>query len=436
MFKNFFPFLMLLVSLSCSLTAAVDLNHPLKLFELVNIALENNPATRQAWWNAHRAAAALGSARSAYYPVIGIDAHLSNGRDFRFINGPDVNYTIVGADLTLSMMLYDFGERDANLTAAKQALVAANWLTDWTLQKVIIQVLENTYTALNQQESLLAAKISLEDAELLLNAAKELNAAGLKPITDVFTAQGQYSQMIMEVIFEKGSFDIHMAKLSSSIGLPADTHIDLAPIRGIPLPQKQETAFLIDLAMQQRSDLIAKQARLAESRSTLRGTQLSYRPKLSLSGKAGANHALHDKANAGQYQLRVNLEIPLFDGFDHVYKNRMAFADLKMSAEELSQLELDIALEVLTYSRTLEAAQEMLPFAEDNLTYTEKAYDGVLEKYKAGKESMTEVSSALRQLAIARKRLSDVRTKVLVAAANLAYATGTLTPYLETPCTK
>lgn len=436
MFKKFSFALLLFTSLSLDLPASVNLDHPLKMYELLDIALENTPSTRQAWWNANRAAAALGSARSAYYPVIGIDTHVSNGRDFKFINGPDVDYTIVGADLTLSLLLYDCGERDASLMAAKQALAAANWQTDWAIQKVLIQVLENTYTSLNLQDSLQAAKISLEDADLMLNSAKELNAAGLKPITDVYTAQAQHSQISMEIIFEKGSLDIQMAKLSSSLGLPANTGLTLAPICEIPLPSKLDTAYLIDLALRQRTDLIAKQARLAQARSTWKSTQLSYRPKLSFSGRGGANHAVHDKADAAQYQVRLNLELPLFDGFDHIYRNRMAFADAKITAEELSQLELDIALEVLTYSRTLESAQEMLPFAEDYLKNTELAYEGMLEKYRAGKETITEVSTALRQLAIARKRFSDVRTKLLVASANLAYATGTLTPYLETPCKK
>lgn len=436
MLTNFFSSLLLFVVLSGSLTATLDLGHPLTPVELVDIALENNPSTRQAWWNAKRAAAALGSARSAYYPVVGLDIHVTNGRDFKFINGPDVNYTIVGADLTLSMLLFDCGVRGANLDATKSSLIAANWHTDWSLQKVLIQVLENTYTTLNLQESLQAAKISLEDATLLLDAAKQLNAAGLSSITDVYTSQAQHSQMTMEVIFERASLDIQMAKLSSSLGLSADTTFLLAPIREIPLPPKQDIAYLIDLSLQQRADLMAKQARLAESRALQKSAQLAYRPKFLFSGRGGANHAVNDKANAAQYQVRLNLEIPLFEGFDRIYQKRMAFADTKITAEELSQLELNIALEVLTYSRTLEAAQEMLPFAEDNLKNAEKAYEGTLEKYKAGKERITEVSTALRQLAAARLLFSDVRTKLLVAAANLAYATGTLTPYLETPCTK
>lgn len=419
-----------------SASASLDLNHPLHLAELIDIAMENNPETRQAWWHANRAAAAFGSSRSAYYPTIGLEANVRNGRDFKFINGPDTNYTIIGADLTLSMLLYDFGERTANVDAAKNALLAANWQTDWVLQKVLIRVLENAYSTLHLQETWEAAKISSEDAALMLNAARQLNAAGLTPVTDVYTSQAQHSQMIMEVIQQKSALEIEKGKLASSLGLPAETAFQIAPIATLAIPPKEQTTNLVAVAMQQRSDLMAKQARLAESRAKQKSTKLAYRPKLTLSGRGGANHALHDKANAAQYQVSLNLEIPLFDGFDHIYQNRMAYADTEISAQELSQLELDIALEVLTYGKSLEAAQEMLPYADDNLKNASQAYEGVLEKYQAGKESIAEVSNALRQLASARIRYSDVRTKLLVAAANLAYATGTLTPYMEMPCLK
>lgn len=434
--KTFIIFSLLCCCCSHSLSATVDLNHPLNLAELIDIAMENNPETRQAWWHANRAAAALGSSRSAYYPTIGLETNVSNGRDFKFINGPDTSYTIVGADLTLSMLLYDFGERAANVDAAKNALLAANWQTDWVLQKVLIRVLENAYSTLHLQETLQAATISSEDAELMLDAARQLNAAGLTPITDVYTSQAQLSQMFMEVIQHRSALDIEKGKLASSLGIPAETALQLAPIVNLSIPPREQSVNLIAMAMQQRSDLMAKQARLAESRARQKSSERAFRPKLTVSGRGGANHALHDKANAAQYQVSLNLEIPLFDGFDHIYQNRMAFADTKISAQELSQLELDIALEVLTYSKNLEAAQEMLPYADDNLKNASKAYEGVLEKYKAGKEGIAELSNALRQLASARIRYSDVRTKLLVAAANLAYATGTLTPYMETPCLK
>lgn len=409
-----------------ALTASVDLTRPLSLGEMVSIAMENHPETRQAWWNAQRAAAAVGSAKSAYYPQVDINANASHGRDFKFINGPDATYTIVGADLVLSMILLDFGARSADLSAAKMALSAANWQTDWTLQKVMVRVLENGYAALYAQEALEAVMVSHKEAERLRDISKELNRAGLSPISDVYTTQSTLAEMNMKVSEHRAQLDIHKGKLATSLGLDADTALQIAPISDLSTIPNGQTAELIALAKQRRADLQAKHARLKESLFRLDQARAAYRPKLSLSGRGGGDHAVHDKANGAHYQIALNLDVPLFNGFDTMYRNRMAYADMELSKGDLAELELEISLEVLTYSRSLQAAQEMLSSADDYLDNAGKAYEGVLEKYKVGEASITTVSDALQQLANARLRYSDVRTQLLVSMANLAYATGTL----------
>jgi outer membrane protein len=414
--------------------ASSDLDHPLTVTELVAIALENHPSTKQAWWNANRAAAALGSAKSAYYPSVDLKTFITHGKDFKFINGPNTSFTIIGADLLLSMMLYDFGERSADVKAAKMSLLAANWQVDWNIQKVMIGVLETAYAMLHAQENLLAARISLDDTDRLLNAAVELNRAGLSPISDVYTARAAFAQMKMELTKQKSLRAIQNGKLAASLGISADVPLELVAVDQIQPSQTQQTAELISLAYRQRADLMAKQAKLSESFANQAKTRASYRPKLSLSGRGGANHAFHDKTNAMQYEITLNLGIPLFDGFETMYQNRVAFADAQISMEELAELELNISLEVLTNSQLLEAAQEMLPDADEDLKNSIKAYESVLEKYKAGRERIAEVSNALRQLAAARVRYSDVKTQWLIAVGKLAYATGTLAPYLEKRC--
>lgn len=418
---------------SCAATLQ-NLNHPLTLTELVGIALENNPSTSAAWWNARRAAAAVGSAKSAYYPHVDFESTVRNGRDFKSINGPDVNYTIVGADLVLSMILYDSGERNANVNAAQQALMAANWQADRNIQRVMVRVLENAYATLHAQEVLQAGQFSLEDAEKVWNTARELNRVGLSSISDVYTAQATLSQMKMELSLQKAQLEIQRGKLAASLGLIATQPLELAPLNITQAPRPEQTEHLINIANRQRTDLMAKQAQLNQSYYRYDQSRASYGPKLVLGGRGGANHAFHNRENGGQYQLALNLNVPIFTGFEATYQNRMAYADINLSKAELADLQLEIALEVLTQSSYLEAAQEMLPHAEDNLNNSLKAYEGMLAKYKAGTEGITEVSIAQRQLAAARVRYSDVKTRWLVSIANLAYATGTLTPQTETPC--
>lgn len=437
--QNFMLYRLLLIfilAFASFLHAEIDFDHPMTLSELVDVALENNPSTSKAWWNANRAAAAVGRAKSAYYPQAALEANATNGRYFKFINGPDTSYTIVGADLVVSMLLYDFGERCANVESARMALIAASWQTDWNIQRVMVRVLENAYATLYAQAVVDAAAISCLDAERILNIAKELNRAGLSPISDVYTSQATLSQMRMDLSQQRALLDIQRGKLATSLGMPANICFELAPLAPIQEIQFQKTEELMELASKQRADLMAKQARLSEAVFNKQSAFASFGPKLTLFGSGGYNHAFHDKAHGAQYEVFLNLEIPLFNGFDTVYQNRMAYADTQISDADLAELQLDIYLEVLTYNRSLEAAKEMLPDAEENLTNATKAYESVLERYKAGTERIAEVSNAQRQLAAARVRYSDVQTRWYVSMANLAYATGTLAPYTEIPCTE
>lgn len=411
-------FLLLLGSLSAA--------EPLSLGELVDVALQNQPSTRQAWWNAKRAAAAVGSAKSGYYPKLDFQASVLNGRDFKFINGPDTHYTILGADVLLSMMLYDFGETSASVKAAKMALEEANWQSDWAIQKVMVDVLENAYSVLDAQEVLQAGIFSLEDAERMLSLAVELNRAGVTPVSDVYISKAAFAQMKMELTQSKSQLAIRNGKLAASLGLSPDVELQLAPIGNPQTLPLQKTGELISFASSQRADLMGKRAALEKSLANQAKIASLYSPKLKFAGKGGANHAVNDKANAMQYDVALTLDVPLFTGFDAMYQKRMAFADAQLSREELSQLELDISLEVLTYSRLLQEAQEMMPDAEEVLTNSLKAYESILEIYQAGKEKISAVSDVQRQLAAARVRYSDVKTRWLVSQAKLAYATGTM----------
>lgn len=428
MWSFFYTFLLFAI-VSGPLVAA-----PITVGEALSIALENNPETRQAWWAAKRAAASVKVAQSAYYPTIDFAGSVTNGREFQFIEGPEVSYTTIRADLVLGMMLCDFGRTQADVQAAKMALLAAQWQTDWALQRVMIRVMEGAYATMYAQATLQAALTSLEDAQKMLHAAQELNRAGLRPVTDVYTSQATASQMEMDVAQQRALYDIQRGKLATAMGLSADADLELIDIDDLPPPPEQTITTLIAYAQAQRSDLQVKQARIAEALARQKRARVDCRPRLSLSGTGGAQHTLHDHTDAGHYDICLNLEVPIFNGFLNVFQNRQAVADVQITLQEQAQLELDISLEVLTHSRSLEASQQMLGHAKAGLLSTENAYQGVMEKYRAGKEGIAEVSNALRQLAAARARFSEVYTRYLTSLANLAYATGTLSPYMESPC--
>ena len=287
------------------LIAAPDLKKPLTISELVAIGLENHPATRQAWWNANRAAAAVGNAKSEFYPSVDLVGVANHGRDFKFINGPNTEYTIVGADVILSMMLFDFGERSADLNAAKKTLLAARWQVDNAMQKVMVDVLENAYSTLHAWEVFNATASSLEDAEKVYMTAAELNKAGLSPITDIYTSRATLASMKMEMIKQKAQLEIQKGKLAAGLGLQADSPLILAPIEMVPPAHLCPVEELLSLAFKQRADLMAKQAEVSASIYAQAKVRASYKPKVLLTGRGGVNHALHDKGKRRPISDRI-----------------------------------------------------------------------------------------------------------------------------------
>jgi len=92
---------------------------PLGLPALVDIALENNPTTRQAWYQAKAAAAELGQTNSQFYPQITVNATVSRDklRNVAF-NGQTLGAgttwsTFYGPSVEINYLLWNWGKNYA-----------------------------------------------------------------------------------------------------------------------------------------------------------------------------------------------------------------------------------------------------------------------------------------------------------------------------------
>lgn len=428
---RFHLFLFSFLLLQGTLKSETSLPSPLSLSEILEIALKNNPSTKQAWWSSQRAAQLVGIAKSDTYPKIDLEAGAQHGRTFKYINGPNTNYSNVNGDIVASLLLFDFGETKANILSTKIGLAAANWSTDAAIQKVMVQVFQNYYNLLYAQELLEAEKIAFEESEKLLKASQALNSAGLVSISDVYTSQATLAQMKMRYFQQEAVLSIQKAKLATSLGLSPTENLNIASVSLPEKIEKKEIPHLIAMAMEKRQDLLAKHARVAQSIALQKKVKASYGPKLRLNARAGADEDFIPSTAGFHYKVACIFSMPLFNGFETTYKNRLAYTDTRLSMEELAELQLTIAMEVFEYARTFESLQEMLPQAQESLLFSQKAFEGVMEKYRAGVEKITTVSTALTQSTTARAQLSEIKTRYLTSLANLAYSIGTLSPYLE-----
>ncbi len=398
------------------------------LSELLDTALKNNPETQSSWWNAQRAAAQRELAKASYYPNMMIRGSADHGREYKFPNGHETTFTSCGADLILNYLLLDFGERCAANQAAIAALQAAQWQSDYTLQRILYDVLANTYAYLNAQEILQSRVASLHDAQVTFDAADQLYRTGLRSVNDVYAMKATIADMQIGIALQKAEADNARSRLAKSVGWAVDAPIEVQalPDPTIKSPLRDGLPQLMERSQQTRADLLARRADIEQKNALFDQASTKYLPKLNFNADGGYKHYEHDRSNGANYRLGLSLDIPLFNGFESIYQKRAAYADAQAAEADVENLEAEIALEVMTYHRSFEAAQEILLLVQDNLQNSIKTFEGILEKYKAGTQSIFDMTAAQRQLAEARIKQSEAKTRWYRTLAQLVYATGTI----------
>jgi len=399
---------------------------PLALAELIDIALKNNPETQKAWSSVKRSQAQLGIVKSSQYPTLDASGSLSHDRQVKFPNGPNTVSTDYGGELTLTYLLYDCGERSAAIQATKEALKAAGWSSDFAIQQVIYKVAASYYEYVNAADLLKMKESSLQDAEKVLEAAKEVHKAGLRGSTDLSMSKAEVAQAQIELARQKAAAATAYGKLLTALGLSVEEKIAVDmepaalqnPLFGLELPK------LIALAEEQRADLLAKKASFAESEERVKEAGRSGLPKLRGQGQVGWLEYAKHQGSGYNYSGGIALEVPLFKGFEYTYRKRLAAADSDITAAELRDLHDAIALEVLSYSEAAKAAAAALHWSGAYFTEAMKSYEGSLESYKAGLQSIFDLIQAQAALSSARVKKVEAETQWLVSLAQLAFATG------------
>ncbi len=423
-----FSLYLILVVLSLQSFAWPTLEKRFSLTELVDIALANHPETKKSWFNTKRAEAFFSSSKSQCYPVADLQGNLFQGRETKYLNGPETQFTNYGAELTIAYLLFDFGERKASVRAAREALVAAQWMNDLSIQKVMLEVACSYLEHLQAEKLYLATDRSLADAHLIYEAAKSLYQAGLRPITDLYTSQANVAVIQIELAKRKAESSISYGKLLIALGLPLETNIQIedVPIEIYDPACSQEFATIIALAEKQRADLLAKKANLKEARERLKQIERSSLPKINFLGQGGWNEYAKHKDSGYNYQVGLTLDIPLFRGFDSKHQKKIAENEVQMIAADIKALEDSIAIEVFTGNVSLQAAKEALHWSQIYLDLTNKSYEGSLEGYKAGLHNFFDLIESQKNLADARGKEVTARIKWCLSLFEFGFAKGSV----------
>lgn len=397
----------------------------LGLAEVVDLALCNNPQTREAWASARVQAGLVGVALAPYLPTL--NATLGSSRNRSQIEDQNTNKrTLNSASATLSWLLYDFGVREATLESTRQLLTAAVATQDTTRQAVFLAALQSFYQVHALQAALDAAQLSEKAARESLAAAEARYRAGSATPADRLQAQTALSQTTLTRIRVDGELKNARGGLANVIGLDASRPVVLAPLGAMSPPQDFERNIetLIEEARQRRPDLSAAEAQLRAARASVDATRAAHLPSFSLQATPTWQDSSGLTTHSSSFGVAVN--IPLFTGFSQTYKVRTAEAQADVRAAQRDRLQLQVALDVWKSYQNLTTATQSMRTTADLLASAEQSEQVALGRYRAGVGNILDLLAAQSALASARQQRVQSAFDWNVSRATLAQSVGVL----------
>lgn len=404
--------------------------------ELIDIAERSHPETRIAWEQARQAAHAVGLSESAYYPYLAASA--SAGFQYQLTALTSVFPASAAeeeAALDVQWLLFDFGERKATVAAAKEQLMAANIGFNAAHQQIVFAVTKSFYGFNTAREEVKVAESALQAAQTVDQAAQARFDNGLATKPDVLQAEQQTAQAVFDLEAAQGEFSDAQVTLVQSLGILPTEKLQVAEVPEKRFKEDPDDSLdeLVDRALSQRPDMVAKLANLRARQAEVRKARAAYYPKISLAASVGESKldvSVYGSPYFGNskpdYGVGVAVDLPIFDGFLRANKLRIAESELRAAENELTDSRNTAAAEVWRAYTDLKTALRKQKSADKLLAAAQSAFDASLEAYRHGLGTYVDVANAQRYVTAARSTVVDTRSAVYVSISGLALSVGEL----------
>ena len=414
------------------------------LVELIDLAQRTNPETRVAWEGARGAAIGIGLVQSEYFPVLALAAlggyksvavpapkDVAPSGFFRF----DLEQAL--PMLNLRWLLLDFGRRGNALDAAKERLLSANLAFNRKHQEIIFRVQRAFLALTSLQRKIMVAQSSLDAARAVREASEGQLRTGLATLPEVSLARQQEAQAAFDLEDALARERDAQVTLAESVGITPTTAIQVTDFSALPPPAALEDSVdkVIERALEQRPDLIAKVAVVRAKEAEVRRARAAYFPTLSLvsdlSSILGQARITGGNKNTGwfsaaepNYGIGLFLEWNIFEGGATRRRVELAEAERRAAEDEVTAARDRAVSEVWKAYTDVHLSVRRLDVAAALVTASEQSYESILESYRHGLSTLTDLLAARRELSRARFVEVDTKLQLLNASSGLAFTTG------------
>jgi len=422
--------------------AKLDNSHSYTLAELIDVAQSHNPSTRVAWENARDAALATGIAKAAYLPSVSASVVGA------YQTGGDVSLHGSISALSVQWLLFDFGQRDALVSAAAQVSAITNIGFTAVHQDLIYKIALAYYSHMAAQARVGTAEKALRNAKEVQAATESRYAQGVGTVVEVAEARQGTAQGELAQVQASGQAQDSYVDLLAAMGISPLTHIKLADLgrRKLSSALMGPIDQIVTEALARRPDVLTAYAAHEASLARLRAAKAEFMPKLFLSATGSYSSTTLDISTLpglGQgpsllpptlniptthygATVLLGVTVPIYDGGLRRALEGQARAEEAKTDARLEQTRDEATREIVGAANRVRTSLSALDAADALASASQVTFDAALDAYRHGVGSITDTVRAETALLEAQNASADAYSAALSSAATLALAAGTL----------
>ncbi len=394
------------------------------LVSVINIAITNNLALREAFLRRDEARGGIVSAKAAALPQLSLGAAITSDIVERGDN-PDV----YGASLSFSQPLWSSGAISAGLSYAELYASGVEEDIRSQMQDVVAKVSDDYLRVLLSMKMVNVYRESLAVAERMLDTANKKRNAGTASDYEVLRAEVEVASSKADLIKEENNLRTMGMRLLQDMGVDQRSRISIVGALEYKAVTNDLTSS-ITTAMAYRPDVRRADLNVAMAKESLKIAESKFGPSIDLkaSGRYQNPDPNDSKVDDWNYDASVGVELSyaLFDGNERRGKLVQVESQKKQAEAALRSVVENARVEVESAILDIANADELFRSQAKNIDLSEEAIRMLENGFKVGRNTQIEVLDAHSALTEAKGLYYEAIYSHAIAKINLRKAEGTL----------
>lgn len=331
------------------------------------------------------------------------------------------------ASIDMQTLLFDA----SYLTGLKAAKAYRSYVQkdrERVIYEVRNRVIESYLPALILEESKKTLVKNIGNLESLLNETRALYKEGFVEQLDVDRLDLSLANLQVELENLDRQKELVYNVLKFQMGYPVNDPIEAVDdIDALFIPASEED-LTADINYARRPEIQVLEMGIKLNELNVELNRSGYLPSLAAFGSyqqsAQGNNLFDNPVWVPSAIVGLQLNVPIFDGFDKRAKINRAKLDLEEAINQQNQIKQAISLEITNARTSYINALQRLDSQGKNLKLAEKIYNTTKIKYKEGVGSSLEITQAEQSLYETQQNYIQARYDLLVAKRALDKALG------------